>query len=140
MAMVRFDWLREAYEIIDGIPPERFNLSTVCTGPKAPDPTHCGTIGCAAGWIAMHPKFIERGLSIDRDSTFTWMGETESDYSVAMYRVFNLPLPGDARNLFSTARSSKYDNLKAAKRCRNSKELWQFRVRMFLKEHGELKG
>jgi hypothetical protein len=63
-----FELLKYAYAVIDGIPENRFNLSVIAQNNAIRvqnNPHHCGTIGCALGWLAMHPDFQARGLSID---------------------------------------------------------------------------
>lgn len=55
--------LRKAYAIIAGIPEHRFDLvDFVSSG--TPNPNDCGTIACAAGWLAMHPDFCALGLTL----------------------------------------------------------------------------
>ena len=55
--------LIRAYEIIGGIPADRFNLRTVrrnvIDSAQKSNPHHCGTIACAMGWLGMHPEFPE---------------------------------------------------------------------------------
>ena len=61
---------KDAISVIDGIPEKRINLNTwqksqlvrFITGP---DQIECGTICCAAGWLALHPKFQSLGLKTD---------------------------------------------------------------------------
>jgi hypothetical protein len=51
----------EAYEILDGIPDERFNLSEIANKKEL----DCGTLACGMGWLAMHPKFQALGLTLE---------------------------------------------------------------------------
>lgn len=59
---VRKENLAVAYSIIGGIPAKNFHLDRFSTSSdRHPKPT-CGTIGCALGWLAMHPYFVAQGL------------------------------------------------------------------------------
>lgn len=54
----RYQLLREAYAVIDGIPQEQFSLAIWSNGKKP----SCGMVGCGGGWLASYPPFIEMGL------------------------------------------------------------------------------
>lgn len=53
-ATIKFDRLREAYQILDHAPDEAISLRDWA----------CGTLACAAGYIAQTPKFNAYGLSL----------------------------------------------------------------------------
>lgn len=57
--------LEEAYAIIDGVPEDRIDLGAWQSGEDRASNTAeitCGTIACAAGWLALHPGMNSRGL------------------------------------------------------------------------------
>jgi hypothetical protein len=63
--------LCDAHAIVDGIPIERLDLSSFQSDwsddgrgyARATREIHCGTMCCAAGWLALHPMFRRRGLT-----------------------------------------------------------------------------
>lgn len=55
-----FDRLRDAFAILDGIPKKAWRLEAWRSRGSAPV---CGTIACAAGWLAMNPTMNEQGLT-----------------------------------------------------------------------------
>jgi hypothetical protein len=68
---IAIERLKDAYAIIDGIPAERIHLDMfqynyVGNG-YAHDVTaiKCGTICCAGGWLALHPKVRKWGITAD---------------------------------------------------------------------------
>jgi hypothetical protein len=68
---VAIERLKDAYAIIDGIPPERIHLDMFQQfnndNQYAHDVTEikCGTICCAGGWLALHPKVRKWGITAD---------------------------------------------------------------------------
>jgi hypothetical protein len=55
-----FERLRDAFAILDGLPEEAIKLWTWREKGRKPE---CGTIACAAGWLAMHPAMNALGLT-----------------------------------------------------------------------------
>lgn len=75
MARITPDQQREniavAYSIIGGIPVTQFDLDRYCSDNAAGvADISCGTIGCTLGWLALHPYFVEQGLSIKRGRVY----------------------------------------------------------------------
>lgn len=61
--------LEQAYAIIYGIPDEAFDLQSWTT--KEGRRLDCGTICCAAGWLARHPDNIAAGFHMKRGRYLT---------------------------------------------------------------------
>ena len=123
--------LRDAYAIIDGIPADRFYLNSWrLTGKSAQD---CGTIACAAGWLAMHPTMRDCGLRNDREGAPIFknsLGISQFDYQ-ALAKFFCMTV-AQAQDIFCPRwRRSAYNPVKAIEKY-SDKELWKFRVRKFL--------
>ncbi|CAG9229283.1 hypothetical protein [Burkholderia vietnamiensis] len=124
MKKPNFELLKDAYEIIDGIPEENLNLNAWRTRNRG---ATCGTIACAAGWLTLHPKFQTLGLTVHgshgvpkyRDHT----------HYAALAALFEIETD-DAEVLFKTA---LHDARKS------HKEIFRERVRDFLEKHGQLK-
>jgi hypothetical protein len=138
--MPKYKLLKEAYAIIDGIPEDRFNLNFINKndrgGPRN-DPHHCGTIGCAIGWLAMHPKMQALGLGYEETGVcLMFKGAELLGYESAAMRLFNITHT-DARNLFGSEGLSRYDRDATSLR-NNHKALFRHRVKAFLREHGQL--
>lgn len=124
-----FELLKDAYEIIDGIPSENFNLDT---WRKRDEGATCGTIACAAGWLTLHPKFQELGLkSVVGHGHYlhrpVFNGKENID---ALAELFGIKW-ADALRLF---REKGY--LESG----GHKQVFLRRLREFLQEHGQLKG
>lgn len=120
--------LRQAYAIIDGIPDNRINLDVICRGPEKGNAGHCGTIACAAGWLAMHPKFIKRGMYIDEDGQLDLKdGLHWYDWDDILSIVFDCSV-STANKLFGP---TWYDEDTG----KTEKQIWQKRVRKYLKKH-----
>lgn len=140
---INFELLKEAYAIVDGIPDDRFNLDQIAANPRLRerlnDPHSCGTIGCAAGWIAMHPMFQQRGLSLNSRGILETNQGGPTNYRFAMAEVFGIGML-EAVDLFGRRGDSIYDRKEviAGPDRLNDKQLWQHRVRKFLSEHGQL--
>lgn len=115
--------LKDAYQVIAGIPAEKFvpNLNSYTGFGEADPRVHgvhtCGTLACTAGWLAYHPDFGGRRGSLD----------------VRLDRVgrrLDLVIDGgDA--LFTWRGSSLYDNEPGAKRL-TDKGLALYRIRRML--------
>lgn len=63
MLTPKIDLLKEAYAIIEGIPPEAINLGQWKT--KEGETLEQGTVCCPATWLTQHPQFQELGLYED---------------------------------------------------------------------------
>ena len=132
-ATTKYALLREAYAIIDGVPWSALNL--VCWAPygvKA-DPYSCGTIGCAAGILAVHPDMNGAGLvaSVRGAPVFRHLIGYEA------LAVFFGTGPYDTYGLFSPRSASYFDTPCALDRFPTDKGLWLYRVRQFLRNKGE---
>lgn len=116
--------LREAYAIIDGIPAENINLFDITTKMSR---DLCGTVACAAGWLALHPEFRKKtGLSISKNGSLLRRGVYDT-YDTTLSRVFSCA-PAEARQLFGPRVGFMYDEYPIT-----DKEVWQRRVRYYLK-------
>ncbi|KVQ35727.1 hypothetical protein WK03_35250 [Burkholderia cepacia] len=123
-----FELLKDAYEIIDGIPFKNFNLDT---WRKRDDGATCGTIACAAGWLTLHPKFKELGLKTEVGSGKfqhrpVFNGKENMD---ALADLFGIEL-SDALQLFREKRQFEQGT---------HKQVFLWRLRSFLEAHGQLK-
>jgi len=129
-----FELIKDAYAIIDGIPETAIDLDKLVSA-RGETLEH-GTVCSPAGWLAQHPKFLERGLSLsDDDSRLQWAGEPAEDESPAavLARVFRLQ-PRDAEHLFADRNTFTLGDDSGL----SDKRLWQREVREFLKHHGQL--
>lgn len=131
--------LREAYAIIDGIPSERINLDRVASNDRnggmishklGTVPENCSTIACAAGWLGMHPEFRALGLVTTKHGYITWQGQMAFEGVLA--HVFDCDVE-TAIELFEE-RTCYEDN-----GAMSDKQVWQHRVRKYLKQHNALK-
>ncbi|SNT18783.1 hypothetical protein SAMN06265795_11663 [Noviherbaspirillum humi] len=120
--------LSEAFAIIDGIPDDaiRFGAPRSIKGPTLDD----GTVCSPEGWLAQHPRFIERGLRLTEDgSAILYRGEGSASVPAAlpMARALGLPLD-EARRLFGQREefTANPDNPLT------DKQLWEQRVREVL--------
>lgn len=130
----KFELLKEAYAIIGGIPAKAINLDAILS--EKGESLSCGTIACGIGWLSLHPKFQAYGLKIvDRELYYKG---NHSYYEAAAMGIFNIEFE-DAEHIFA----STYD-------CHNPledgmspklshKQRWMYRVRAFLRKHGQLK-
>lgn len=126
-----FELLKDAYQIVGGIPEHHFKLDVVHNGRK----NLCGTLACAIGWLASHPHFNERGLTLK--GTEVQINGEHSWYDSAAVAIFNISA-GDARTLFGSR--TYHETYKAEELINLSdRELWLHRVRAFLRGHGQLK-
>lgn len=113
--------LREARDVIASIPERQFDLNQIVTeigaskvvGTIVTDgnlDSGCGTIACAAGWLALTPRFQALGLTVQLGCGFrsqqfvlAYQGistDSQSGYNLAMGPLFNLTLD-QAENLFA---------------------------------------
>ena len=124
--------LRDAYAIIDGIPRQRFNLDHWRRSGKSPQ--DCGTIACAAGWLAMHPMMRKKGLRSGGYGQPVFRGDLGIDRNEydALSKFFSITYD-QAKSLFCTRWMTSAYNPPSL-RGYSDKELWKYRVRKFLKE------
>jgi|GEM_PF-1759375 len=136
----KYELLKDAYAIIDGIPDKVVNLNHVVS--EKGESLDCGTIACAAGWLGMHPKFNKLGLSVVQGGLGGFRLHLDSGsaadnaraYSGQMAKVFNLP-HADALKLFN---ARQYHERAGGWRALTDKQVWLRRVREYLKEEGQL--
>lgn len=134
MPTPNYELLKEAYAIIGGIPARKINLEAIITdrGPSLA----CGTIACAAGWLAMHPKFKDMGLGLNPHGGGLAVNGIHTMFDTAMAQVFGITV-GDAMDLFGTRHFSRFDS--DLPQHLGDKALWKARVKAFLRAQGQLK-
>lgn len=124
--------LRDAYAIVDGIPEEviRFGLPCSVQGQSLGE----GTVCSPEGWLAQHPDFIARGLSLSPNRTaILFRGEGDANRpAAAMAQVFEIPVD-EASRLFGPRSNFTMDEANP----RSDKELWLQRMREILPETTE---
>ena len=126
-----FELLKDAYEIIDGIPARNIRLSEWREKDRG---ASCGTIACAAGWLSLHPKFQALGLGSGHDYGFGAEPVFDGRGGVSgMAALFNIRL-AEAFDLFS----DRNHRLSYPSRI-SDKKLFLSRVRNFLGAHGQLR-
>ncbi|CAG9229289.1 hypothetical protein [Burkholderia vietnamiensis] len=130
-----FELLRDAFAIIDGIPEHVFDLEawTVQGGSRL----SCGTIACAGGWLARHPKFVDLGLDINNDGDVCLRtNEGESSFG-ALSKVFSLY--GEEEDIFMTRRRGYRDGELSLDMLAKmtDKQLWKRRVLRLFQEYSE---
>lgn len=130
MPKPKFDLLREAAAIIDGIPERHVYLNIVMFQSAAVEkpkelPKECGSVGCFIGWLGQHPKFQRLGLRTNEKNDVFFKGRRVS-YDVAANRLFDISY-ADAGRLFGPAGAPSEDH----------KEVLRRRIRSFLQDHGE---
>ncbi|RQT26117.1 hypothetical protein [Burkholderia contaminans] len=125
-----FELLKDAYEIIAGIPSANMNLNTWRTRDEG---ATCGTIACAAGWLTLHPKFQDLGLKVSNESSHpnhlsrpVFNGK---ENMAALADLFRIDWD-DAFQLFREKTVSERGT---------HKQIFLRRLREFLREHGQLK-
>lgn len=123
--------VREAYAVVDGIPADRFNLRTIA---NKSDPHNCGTVACAAGWLAMHPKFKALGLGLVGHGggylNLAKDGVSSHSFATILSDVLNIDLQ-DAKDIFNPkVPDNPYDPPKSSRM--SDKSRWKYRVRKFL--------
>jgi hypothetical protein len=129
-----FELLKEAYAIIDGIPEAAISLGLPCT--KAGAALDEGTVCSPEGWLALHPRFRQLGLRIGPDGKDLRFSDEPGFWPTTvepLARVFGLSaftaglLFGD-RILFTGGDDSGLSD----------KQLWQGRLREYLRQEGQL--
>lgn len=131
----RYDLLKDAYAIIGGIPDNVIDLDEIVS--SLGESLECGTICCAAGWLAQHPKFQALGLGLSfcecTGGEVTYLGHHYSGrYSEAMADFFAIP-QADALSLFGPRSDDDPAGI-------SDKQVWLQRVRQYLADHGQLGG
>lgn len=133
-----YELLKEAYAIIGGIPDNVIDLDAVQRSEG--ETLDCGTVCCAAGWLAHHPKFQALGLGLPYSGlvcgSLLLKGRLVS-YAEAISAVFDID--GDtATSLFCSSRFRR--GLLYDVRCDydTDKDLWLARVRKYLADRGQL--
>lgn len=134
--MPDFALLRKAVSIIETIPDNEINLDQVRIQKT------CGTVCCAAGWLAYHPDFVAVGLSMPTPNPDGSVGgllryrDFEMFWDKALSMLFNMD-QHEAAPLFCPRGDYDFDELYFPG---TDKELWLKRVRDYLGMHGELEG
>ena len=129
-----FELLKDAYAIIDGIPETAIDLDKLQSA-RGETLEH-GTICSPAGWLAQHPAFQKRGLSLSNDGSHLLLNEeSPADASPAqiLAQVFRFEQV-DAERFFSDRNTYTLGDDSGL----SDKRLWLHEVREFLKEHGQL--
>ncbi len=131
--MPKFELLKDAYQVLGGIPARQFKLAKIISERGGRD--ECGTIACGMGWLAIHPRFRKlMKVRLDPSSTFVyWRGM--GNYKEAASNLFGVDWDV-ARNLFGPEGHSSYDKYCPSHK---SKDLLLFRIKSYLRENGQLK-
>ena len=133
---------KKAYKIISDVPAKVMNLDLIA---NKCGKNSCGTIACAAGWLAQSPTFKRKGLKlVIRGDGFYVASLKEivphvglefegrkydaGDYAKVMHDLFNMDYCA-AEDLFGPLECSE----KAWKK--SHKEVWLRRARKFAKEN-----
>ena len=142
--------LREAYAIIAGIPEEKIRMNTILSHRgevRDVRPKACGSIGCAIGWLSMHPGFQEKTglvarLTPERAKSHKLLFQNLSlhglyvDYNEAAVEVFGLSKKA-AYGLFNPVGDGGYlgDQVEDGLRefGHSDKDIFLSRVRKYLK-------
>jgi hypothetical protein len=115
----RYEKLRQAAAVIDGIPGERIlNNLAVWT---------CGTMGCAGGWLYRHGGFGIRAESI--------LGQEVDLTFIELARALEIH-EDDARHLFASRGWSRFDRGWDGAWL-SGKDIFRYRVQRFLLSEGE---
>ncbi|NTX18022.1 hypothetical protein [Burkholderia cepacia] len=130
-----FELLRDAFAILDGIPEHVFNLDawTVQQG----ESLSCGTIACAGGWLARHPKFAELGLGISRGGDVCLRTDANESSFGALSKIFSLR--GDEDEIFMPSGAGYSDRELSfeVRQAMTDKQLWKRRVLRLFQEYDE---
>jgi hypothetical protein len=150
--------LKDAYAIIDGIPDGVFDLHQIARQNAQLHHKnlnlYCGTIACAAGWLALHPTFAASVRTVKtnyrgRIREIVWhdrqgnefISYGNHDWAQGMAELFSLALR-DTYTLFGARLNvtARYDEAILAENERiTDKQLWQARVRKFIANHEDNK-
>lgn len=146
--MPNFELLRKAAAIIDGIPSQLFVLNELARQDgsfrnceEAMQAKLCGTIGCAIGWLGMHPDFNALGLQVSPATAIfgdvLYSGEPRGCFTAASL-LFNVTY-SEACDLFTSHGESVFDDdmFKDSSSNPTSKQLFKNRIRMFLTKYDQ---
>jgi hypothetical protein len=125
--------LREAYAIIDGVPDEALCLNSWSANLGRVNPHRCGTLGCAAGILAVHPSMTAAGLQADGFGTPVFCGHEEYGALALFFKT----TVDESRALFAWRNGSYLEDDGVLDRFKTDKQLWLYRVRAFLRAKGE---
>jgi hypothetical protein len=127
---INWPLLRRAVEIVDGIPKKHFNLDYTMRGRgfmdeirTAEQAVSCRSIGCAMGWLGLHPEMQAEGLQTT-ETGLTFKG-VQRPYSVAGEHLFGMNYY-EARDLFGITHDGDA-----------SKKIFRQRVRKFFKRYNQ---
>ncbi len=142
MATPNFELIKDAYQILGGIPARQFNLLTLIE--KRTGKRECGTIACGMGWLSIHPRFKKLlGAEIKQDSydlqytDICYEGIYSNSYTDAAQKTFGITTT-DVMNLFSPRGGSSYDS-RGLLSTADDKTILLNRIISFLRSHGQLK-
>lgn len=118
-----YELLKDAYAIVDGIPEAAIAVGLPCSkiGPTLSE----GTVCSPEGWLALHPTFVELGLSMSADGRSLQFNGEQEPVASAMAKVFRLP-EDEATQLFGNRTSDSGD---ASDSTMSDKQSWQMRIR-----------
>lgn len=119
--------LREAYDIIDNIPENRFHLGEVRS---KMDPNSCKTVSAAAGWLAQHPKFQTLGLGIIKEG-LTFNGTKAENWWTPISTVFGV---SDEVAIDLFGKLDFYEPSFSDTNYTSDKKSWQNRIQWFFGE------
>jgi hypothetical protein len=129
---INWPLLRRAIEIVDGIPKKHFDLDYTMRGRSSMDKVRtaeqavsCGSIGCAMGWLGLHPEMQAEGLQTT-DMGLTFRG-VQCSYASAGHHLFRMDYY-EARDLFGI---THYNDNGA------SKKIFRQRVRKFFEHYDQ---
>jgi hypothetical protein len=129
-----YELLKDAYAIISGIPPEAISLDWT-RSKEGPSLTEA-TVFHPARWLALHPDFQARGLSMSENGKqVLYKGQTFAGgaYSESLAQLFGMSA-GDVIGLFA----ERGGQMGEANLDDSDKSLWQRRVLSYLQAHGQV--
>lgn len=139
----KFELLKRAYHVIESIPDNVIELHDIIV--QLDDTKTCGTVCCAAGWLAHNPEFRAMGLGYEirqeHDyAVLTLHGQTgHGAYSEVMCQFFGISLD-DAYFLFAgrgePGTDEDEDEPDENDYQRTDKQVWLDRMRNYLSHHG----
>lgn len=86
-----YELLKDAYAIFGGIPDTAFHLDRIVR--KHGSSKGCGTIACGIGWLAMHPAFNEKGLTLRHGDELCYQyssGRSTNSFALAAADIFGI--------------------------------------------------
>ncbi len=133
---IKFELLREACAIIDGIPARHLDLKLVVNEQALARKfdRSCGALGCSIGWITLHPEFQRRFRVSPMDGwSISIRGRSHQTYTDVANVMFGLDYE-EARSLFAPRNCSSLD---APGSKASDKAMFKNRVRKFFAQHGQ---